>query len=69
MKNATSRGLNHFLPPRFREDRGKDGDPLIRTLEEKDEDEPRSRAVAEEEEESIFQVSRFSEKRSRFFAP
>ena len=46
--SATRRGLNHFLP-RLRED--KEGeDPLNRmTLENDDDDEPRSRAAVEEE--------------------
>ena len=51
MKNATSRGLNHFLP-RFREERDS-GDTLSMTLENDDDEPPRSRAVAEEEDESI----------------
>lgn len=51
MKNATSRGLNHFLP-RFREERDS-GNTLSMTLENDDDEPPRSRAVAEEEDESI----------------
>ena len=58
MKNATSRGLNHFLP-RFREERDS-GDTLSMTLENDDDEPPRSRAVAEEEDEHSFVFFGFS---------